>query len=109
MLPQPSKVGRPRSYTTAQLSDVLTIVRKDGSEPTVDAVRDVLCSQFEVPRTVRAETLAREIAVQIAEQDRQPAELCAAENARSEIMQEFTRIVGALKRDDAATSLTPRG
>ena len=109
MLPQPSRVGRPRSHTTAQPSEALAIVRKVGAEPTVDVVRDALCSQFEVPGTVRAETLAREIAVLMAELDRQPAELRAAENARSEIMQEFTRIVGALKRDDAATSFTPCG
>lgn len=68
----PTTQGRsPRFYTSAQLSTALDIVRKDGAEPTVDAVRDVLCSQFEVPRTVRAETLAREIAVLVEVEERQ--------------------------------------
>jgi hypothetical protein len=80
----PAKPGRPRSYTPEQLSLAIAEVRKDNSVPTVEAVRDVLSTRFGVPRTVRSETLAREIATLLeAEEQQQEENLLACLSAET--------------------------
>jgi hypothetical protein len=62
MSERPAKLGRPLLYTQEQVRASIAEVLKKGLAPTVEAIKEVLCLRFGVPRTIRTEPLAREVA-----------------------------------------------
>lgn len=74
MSERPAKLGRPPLYTQEQVRASIAEVLQKGLVPTVEAVKEVLCLRFGVPRTIRTEPLAREIAALLEADERQREE-----------------------------------
>jgi hypothetical protein len=74
MSERPAKLGRPPLYTQEQVRASIAELLQKGLTPTVEAVKEVLCLRFGVPRTIRTEPLAREIAALLEADERQREE-----------------------------------